>query len=109
MPFIPASRCERRRLVVHEIFELLAELLQRQARRGREFRELVRIVEVVAAQADHVAPRDRVARRVDVDQAHLRASGGRVEQLLEGIGTKWPPCIEIITPLPPESRYFAAQ
>ena len=28
---------------------------------------------------------------------------------LNGIGTKWPPCIEIIAALPPPRRYFAAQ
>ena len=44
------------------------------------------VVEVVAAQADHVAPRDGVARRVGVHHADLRAAGLRVHQLLERNG-----------------------
>ena len=42
----------------------LAELLERQAGGGGELRQLVRVVEVVAPQPDHVAAGDRVARRV---------------------------------------------
>ena len=80
----------------------------RPARRG-ELGELVRILEVVAAQPDHVAARDRVARGVDVDQAHARAARLASIISLNGIGTKWPPCIEIMAALPPASRYLAAQ
>ena len=80
----PELRVEhhRRRLVVDEILELLPELLQRQAGGGGELRELVRILEVVAAQANHVAARDRVARRPDVDHADARAARLRIEHLL---------------------------
>ena len=74
----------RRRLGRDQRLELVAELLQRHAGGRRELGELVRIVEVVAAEADHVAARDRVARGVDVHQAYLRAPGCRVDQVAEG-------------------------
>ena len=46
--------------------------------------QLLRVLEIVAAQPDHVAPRDRVAGGRDVDQADLGAAGLRVGQLGEG-------------------------
>src|SRR6188474_1070121 len=54
-PAHPRVHRERRRLVLHQVLELLPELLQRQARRRRELRQLVRVVEVVAPEAKHVA------------------------------------------------------
>src|SRR3954451_1520708 len=79
----PEFRIEhhRRRLVVDEILELPPEVLKREPRSGGELRELVRIVEVVATQANHVTPRDRVTRGTDIDHADARASRIRVEQL----------------------------
>ena len=47
---------------VDQIAESLAELVDAQMRGGGELRQVVRIVEVVPLQPDHVAPRDRVAR-----------------------------------------------
>ena len=74
---------------------------------GRELRELVRILEVVAAQADHVAARDRVARRVHVDEADARAAGlADRSARANGIGTKWPPCIEIIARVAAREQVF---
>ena len=46
----------------------------------------MRILEVVAAQPDHVAAGDRVSGGVDVDHAHLGPPGLRIEQLAEGDG-----------------------
>ena len=60
---------ERRRLVVDEILELPAELLERNADSRGELRELVRILEIVTAQADHVAARDGVPRGLRIDRA----------------------------------------
>ena len=74
-----------------------AELRERDARGGGELRELVRIVEVVAAQADHVAARDRVARRVRCRPGGRACGRSRGSSICaNGIGTKWPPCIETI-------------
>ena len=50
----------------------------------RQLRQLVRILEVVAPQPDHVAARDGVARRADVDQAHARPAGLAVDHLANG-------------------------
>src|SRR4249919_14904 len=74
---------ERRRLELDEVLELLPEVLKRQARRRRELRELFGILEVVSTQPDHVAPGDRVARRVDVDEAHARPTRLTVDHLAE--------------------------
>ena len=62
---------QRWRLVLDEVLELLSEFLERQASARGELGELVRVVEVITAQAEHVPPGDRVARGVDVDEAHL--------------------------------------
>src|SRR5262245_22543332 len=45
---------QRRRLVLDQILELPAELFERKTGRRGELRQLVRILEVVAPQADHV-------------------------------------------------------
>ena len=72
---------------------------------GRELGQLVRVLEVVAAQPDHVAARDRVARRVRCRPGGPGAcrSPGRAARA-NGIGTKCPPCIEIIAALPPDEQ-----
>src|SRR2546422_3422037 len=57
---------QRRRLFLDQIGEVAAELLHRHVRRRGEARQLVRVVEVVTPQADHVAARDSIARRRDV-------------------------------------------
>src|SRR2546422_8199894 len=46
---------QRRRLFLDQIGEVAAELLHRHVRRRGEARQLVRVVEVVAPQPDHVA------------------------------------------------------
>ena len=74
---------DRRELVLDEVAEALPEVGERHAARRGELRELVRVLEVVLAEPDHVAARDRVARRVDVDHPHLRPPRLRVEHLLE--------------------------
>ena len=76
-----ALQHQRRWLVLDQVLELRPELLGREPAGGGEVRQLVRILEVVAAQADHVAAGDRVARGVDVDHAHPGAARLRVEQL----------------------------
>ena len=48
-------------------------------RRG-ELRQLVRVLEVIAAQANHVTPRDRIARGADVHQTHAGSSGFRIDR-----------------------------
>src|SRR5512145_2606958 len=50
---------ERRRLVPDQELELVPEFLQREMRDRRETGDLVRVLEVVAAQPDHVSPGDR--------------------------------------------------
>src|SRR5262249_38741443 len=49
---------ERRRLVADHVLELTSELLDRDADGGRHLGERVRILEIVAAQPDHVAAGD---------------------------------------------------
>src|SRR5437660_9222286 len=71
---------ERRRLVLDQVLEFPPEGVDRHAGGGRELGELVRVVEVVATQPDHISPRDRIARRRDVDEPYLRPAGPRVEQ-----------------------------
>jgi hypothetical protein len=80
--------------------ELLAKALQRDAGGGGELGQLVRILEVVAPQRDHVAPRDRVARRADVDEPDLRPAGLAIDHVANGIGHEVPPCIEIMAAFP---------
>src|SRR5581483_8391481 len=72
-----------RRLVGDEILELLPELLGRDMRGRRELRELVRILEVVLADTDHVAARDRIARRSGTDEADARPAGRAVDHVRE--------------------------
>jgi len=59
--------------------------------RSRYLGELVRILKVVAPQANHVTAGDRVPRRVHVDQAHARPSRLGIEQLAEGNGDELAP------------------
>src|SRR6185437_10356258 len=78
VPPAPASRADpgiarhhrvehqRRRLLLYQIGELAAELLDRYVGGRGEARQLVRIVEVVAPQPDHVTARDGVTRGGDV-------------------------------------------
>src|SRR5512132_4088705 len=63
----PVARRRRHRdiqrgwLIPHQGLELVAELLQREVCGGREACDLVRVGEVIAAEPDHVPPRDGVA------------------------------------------------
>ena len=45
---------------------------------------------------------------MSTSRTRVRPVAGSIS-VSNGMGTKWPACIEIITPLPPESRYLAAQ
>src|SRR5881296_827663 len=83
---------QRRRLLLDQILELPAELLHRHVGGGGEARQLVRIVEVVAPQPDHIAARDGVAGRRDVHPPRARPAGR-----------------EMTAALPPPNTYFAAQ
>jgi len=103
----PEDQC--RQLGLDQILELGAELGQGHAGRRGELRQLVRVFEVVAPQAEHVAPRDGVARGVDVHHPDLRPAVSGSIRSLKGMGTKFPPCIEIMTAFPPERRYFVEQ
>ena len=64
-----------------EILELSTELVLREARRLGEQRHVLRMLEVIAPQPDHVPPRDRVAGRTDVDQSNLGAAGLGIDHL----------------------------
>src|SRR5436190_22831823 len=65
---------ERRRLVFDQILELPAELFERKASRRGELGQLVRILEIIAAQADHVTSGDGVARGMGVHQPQTGAA-----------------------------------
>src|SRR5262249_44969451 len=71
---------ERRRLVADEVLELPAELFERDANSGGKLRELVRIVEIVMAQADHVAACDRVPGGMRIDEPDAGPPRLAVEQ-----------------------------
>src|SRR5262249_20800892 len=82
-PGVAVEQVQRGHLVLHEVGELTAKLRGRQVGLGGEARHRRLVGEVVAAQTDHVAPGDRVARGVHVHHAHPGAAGGRVEHLGE--------------------------
>src|SRR5262245_61688816 len=63
-----------RRLVVDEILEPMSELVERDTDGGGKLRKLVRILEIVAAQADHVASRNGVPRGTYIDEPHFGAA-----------------------------------
>src|SRR5256886_11751421 len=69
---------QRRRLLLDQTLELTAELLHRHVGGRGEARQLVRVVEVVAPQPNHVTARDGVARRRDVHPPRARPTRGRV-------------------------------
>src|SRR5262245_8326051 len=72
------SQLERGRLVLDQVLELLPELLEIEPGHGGVLGQLVSVLEVVAPQADHVAARDRVAGRSDVDHPDSCATGAVV-------------------------------
>src|SRR5215472_19036962 len=65
---VHAPRCEaeRRLFAGHQVLKLTAEILDRHARRLRHIPQHLRVFEVVAPQADHVAPRDGVTVRAHI-------------------------------------------
>ena len=83
-PFHSGVEVERRRLVCDEVLELAGGTPAATARGRGELRELVRVVEVVAPQADHVAAGDaRSASSAMSTMRTLRAAGLRIEHLRE--------------------------
>src|SRR5439155_1279843 len=80
----------RRRLFLDQIPELPAELLHRHVGGGGEARQLVRIVEVVAPQPDHIAARDGVAGRRDVHPPRARPASRGIDHRGEGDGDEAP-------------------
>src|SRR5690606_31264050 len=65
------------------VLELVLELLDGEACRAGELFEHLRIVEVVATQAQHVASRDLEVLGVDVDHANAGTTRVGVEHVLE--------------------------
>src|ERR1044071_2885035 len=63
-----------RRLVVRQVLELLAELVDRQTGRRGQPCAYVGALEIVASQPDHVAPGDRVSRGVHVYTPYARTA-----------------------------------
>src|SRR5438067_3380627 len=61
---------ERGRLVPDEILELATKFLEPNTNAGGKLRELVRILEIVAAQADHVPARDSIPRGTDINEPY---------------------------------------
>ncbi len=96
-PFAVGVHVEGRRFVVDQVLELLAELLERHARGGRELRELVRDPRSRrAAGGSCSGARSRSASSVmSTSRTRVRPVAGSSISL-NGIGTKCPPCIEII-------------
>src|SRR5215472_5435472 len=74
---------QRRRLAGDQIFELTTKLVRREACRRRKSCQLSWIVEIVSAQPNHVAPRNRVARRGDVDHPNACSAGLTIDYLIE--------------------------
>ena len=94
------TRDGRGRFVANQVFELRPEVLQRHAAGRGQLGQLVRIVEVVALQPDHVAARDGVARPSGCSpgaRARVRSpdrAAGRTESARTGppASRSWPRC-----------------
>src|SRR2546425_6143176 len=86
----PVEENERRRLFLDQTLELTAELLHRHVGGRGKARQLVRVLEIVAPQPDHVAARDGVARRRDVHPPRARPARYRIDHRREGDGDELP-------------------
>src|SRR5439155_16081068 len=82
---------QRRRLLLDQTLELTAELLHRHVGGRGEARQLVRVVEVVAPQPNHVTARDGVARRRDVHPPRARPARLRIDHRPKRDGNEAPP------------------
>src|ERR1051326_5364264 len=74
---------DARRSSFHEILELLPEFLDTQVGDPGQLREIVEVLEIRRRETEHVTPRDRVARRRDIDGATARAAGLLIDQVGE--------------------------
>jgi hypothetical protein len=70
---------ERGWLVVDQVLEFCSELLQRKPSGCSEFREFMRILEVISANSDHVTTGDGVSRGMNVDQPDVWTAGLGIE------------------------------
>src|SRR5262249_24972928 len=77
---------ERGWFVLDQVLELAPELLHAEPGTGRELGELLRVVEVVPAEPDHVPASDRVTGGVDVHHADLGLARLGVQELDERDG-----------------------
>ena len=104
LPVIIRPQMNQRRSSSSTIAELTREARRGEVAGGREGRQLPRILEVVPAEADHVAPGDRVAgaarRPCAPASARFRDRSGR----RAGPGTNRPACMLTISSRCPSSR-----
>ena len=101
---------ERRWLVLDQVLELVAELLQGHPAGRRELRQLVSVLEVVAPETEHVAPRD--ARSASSAMSTMRTMALPVSGSIiscERDRHEMPALDGHQRRVPPDSRYFAAQ
>src|SRR5262245_24596897 len=66
---------QRRRLVSDQILKLLPEILERHVDGGGKLCQLVRILEIIPAEPDHVTAGDGVADRTGVHEANAGTAG----------------------------------